>query len=179
MPDKPPSPRFSTSSFVLVGAIALTIGIFIIDTATTLDIAIAVLYVVVVFVAANFLQRRGVLLVAAGCVALAVLSFLLSHGLSAGPALARCVVSIAAIGATAVLLALGNLAGFILLSRDFSQFLRARLHVRRRVEPEFAQIFRMTHRKGTCSRSRCAHCGTAARRAASRSATRRASPAPT
>jgi hypothetical protein len=39
-----------------------------------------------------------------------------------------------------VLLALGNLAGIILLSRDVSQFLRARLHVRRRHEPEFARL---------------------------------------
>ena len=38
-----------------------------------------------------------------------------------------------------VLLALGNLAGFILLSRDVSGFLRARLHVRRRDEPEFSR----------------------------------------
>jgi hypothetical protein len=38
-----------------------------------------------------------------------------------------------------VLLALGNLAGFILLSRDVSQFLRNRLHVRSRTEPEFAR----------------------------------------
>jgi hypothetical protein len=38
-----------------------------------------------------------------------------------------------------VLLALGNLAGFILLSRDVSQFLRTRLHLRRRDEPEFAR----------------------------------------
>jgi PAS domain S-box-containing protein len=103
MQDKSPSPKFSTSSLVLVGAIALTVGIFIIDTATTLDIAIAVLYVVVVFAAANFLQRRRVLLVAAGCVALAVLSFLLSHGLSADTALVRCFVSIAAIAATTYL----------------------------------------------------------------------------
>ncbi len=41
---------------------------------------------------------------------------------------------------SAVLLALGNLAGFILLSRDVSQFLRTRLHVRRRTEPEFARL---------------------------------------
>ena len=41
---------------------------------------------------------------------------------------------------SAVLLALGNLAGFILLSRDVSQFLRTRLHVRGRGEPEFAQL---------------------------------------
>ena len=38
-----------------------------------------------------------------------------------------------------LLLALGNVAGFILLSRDVSHFLRARLHVRRRDEPEFVR----------------------------------------
>ena len=38
-----------------------------------------------------------------------------------------------------VLLALGNLAGFILLSRDVSQFLRKRLAMRRGDEPEFAR----------------------------------------
>jgi len=42
--------------------------------------------------------------------------------------------------ASAVLLALGNLAGFILLSRDVGQFLRRRLHVRGRREPEFARL---------------------------------------
>ncbi len=41
---------------------------------------------------------------------------------------------------SAVLLALGNLAGFILLSRDVSHFLRRRLHVRRDREPEFARL---------------------------------------
>jgi hypothetical protein len=39
---------------------------------------------------------------------------------------------------SAVLLALGNLAGFILLSKDVSQFLRSRLALRR-AEPEFAR----------------------------------------
>ena len=39
---------------------------------------------------------------------------------------------------SAVLLALGNLAGFILLSRDVSQFLRKRLALRR-AEPEFVR----------------------------------------
>jgi hypothetical protein len=45
---------------------ALAIAIFIVDTVTTLDIAVAVLYVVVVLMATNFLQRRGVLLVGLG-----------------------------------------------------------------------------------------------------------------
>lgn len=38
-----------------------------------------------------------------------------------------------------LLLALGNLAGLLLLSRDVSQFLRRRLHVRREGEPEFTR----------------------------------------
>jgi two-component system sensor kinase FixL len=42
---------------------ALAIIIFVIDTFTPLDIAIAVLYVIVVLMAANFLRRRGVILV--------------------------------------------------------------------------------------------------------------------
>ena len=61
------------------------------------------LYVVVVLLVANVFQRRGVLLVASGCLALTMLSFLLSHGLSAGTALVRCLVSMSAIGATTFL----------------------------------------------------------------------------
>ncbi len=44
------------------------------------------------------------------------------------------------IGVSLVLLALGNLAGFIFLSRDVGRLLRRRLHVRRRQEPEFARL---------------------------------------
>ena len=42
---------------------ALAVIIFVIDTFTPLDIAIAVLYVIVVLMAANVLRRRGVILV--------------------------------------------------------------------------------------------------------------------
>jgi hypothetical protein len=38
-----------------------------------------------------------------------------------------------------LLLALGNVAGLLLLSRDVSQYLKRRLHVRRRAEPEFTR----------------------------------------
>ena len=78
-------------------------AIFAVDTFTLLDIAIAVLYVVVVLLAANVLQRRGVLLVSAGCLALTVSSFLLSHGLSANTALVRCLMSLSAIVITTFL----------------------------------------------------------------------------
>jgi two-component system sensor kinase FixL len=103
MEHKSPSPGSSASPILPIIAGAFAIGIFLVDTTTPLDIAIAVLYVVVVLLAANFLQRRGVLLVTAACLALTVLSFLLTHGLDTGQPLARCVMSVAAIGATAFL----------------------------------------------------------------------------
>jgi PAS domain S-box-containing protein len=114
MERKSPS-SVSASSFIppLIAA-AIAVVIFIIDTVTYLDIAIAVLYVVVVLTAANFLQRRGVLLVAAGCLSLTILSYLLSHGFVAGTALARCLVSLAAISIT-TFLALKNQAANLVL----------------------------------------------------------------
>ena len=95
-------------------AAAFAIAIFAVDTATTLDIAIAVLYVVVVLLSANFFARRGVLLVASGCAALTVTSLLISHGLTVGTPLVRCLVSLSAIGAT-TFLALKNQAANIAL----------------------------------------------------------------
>jgi PAS domain S-box-containing protein len=86
---------------VVAGVFAL--AIFIVDTATPLDIAIAVFYVVVVLMAANFCRRRGVLLVAAGCLALTLISYFAQHRLAADTALVRCLMSLTAIGATAFL----------------------------------------------------------------------------
>ncbi|MFL9922435.1 PAS domain S-box protein [Paraburkholderia fungorum] len=52
--------------------------IFIVDTATVLDIAVATLYVVVVLIAARFCKPRSVVLVGLGCVALTILSWVLA-----------------------------------------------------------------------------------------------------
>jgi PAS domain S-box-containing protein len=104
----------AAAAVVPVTAAALAIGIFVIDTVTPLDIAVAVLYVVVVLLAANVLQRRGVLLVALGCLALTVLSFLLSHGLSADTALVRCVMSVSAITITTFLALKNQSANMVL-----------------------------------------------------------------
>jgi two-component system sensor kinase FixL len=99
----------SASQILTLTAGAIGIGIFLVDTFTTLDIAIAVLYAVVVLVAASFLRRRGVIMVATLCAALTVIGYLVSHGLSANTALVRCLVSLFAIG-IATLLALRNQA---------------------------------------------------------------------
>jgi hypothetical protein len=61
-----------------VATAAAAIAVFLADTATDVDIAFAVMYVVVVLMAARFLSARGVVLVAAGCVGLTVLSYLLT-----------------------------------------------------------------------------------------------------
>ena len=90
------------ASRLIAGAIAIII--FAIDTFIPFDIAIAVLYVIVVLMAANFLRRRGVILVSLACVALTVLSYMLQHGYSDGSeSIGRCLVSLTAIGITTIL----------------------------------------------------------------------------
>ncbi len=91
---------------------ALAIAIFVVDAITPLDMAVAVLYVVVVLMAANALDRRGVLLVTAGCLALTVVAYPLAHGLTMTMALGRCLMSVSAIAITAFL-ALKNQAADI------------------------------------------------------------------
>jgi two-component system, LuxR family, sensor kinase FixL len=99
----PPAAALAASPILPILAGVFALGIFAVDAATTLDIAIAVLYVVVVLLSANFLQRRGVLIVASGCMALTVLAYLLSHPIEADTALVRVVMSLSAIAATAFL----------------------------------------------------------------------------
>jgi PAS domain S-box-containing protein len=55
------------------------IAIFIVDTITELDVAVSIFYVVVVLVATRFCNQRGVVLVAAGCVYLTMLSATMAH----------------------------------------------------------------------------------------------------
>jgi signal transduction histidine kinase len=61
-----------------VATAALMVAIFIADTVTTVEIAFSVFYVLVVLLAARFCRPRGVVLVTAGCVALALLSYILT-----------------------------------------------------------------------------------------------------
>jgi two-component system, LuxR family, sensor kinase FixL len=83
---------------------ALAVIIFVIDTFTPLDIAIAVLYVIVVLMAANFLRQRGVILVGLACAGLTLLSFILERGYwDTSDSLGRMLVSLTAIGVTTIL----------------------------------------------------------------------------
>ncbi|RCW77087.1 PAS domain-containing sensor histidine kinase, partial [Phyllobacterium bourgognense] len=81
-------------------------AVFLLDALTSLDIAIAVLYVLVVLLSLNFATQTGLVLIGSGCIGLTVLGFLISHG-EGLPALeesmGRCFVSLAAIGITTFL----------------------------------------------------------------------------
>src|ERR1700748_1066523 len=63
---------------LLVATIAAGVAVFVLDTITHFELAVPVLYVVVVLMAARFLQPGGVALVALCCMAAAVASHLLT-----------------------------------------------------------------------------------------------------
>jgi PAS domain S-box-containing protein len=74
------SPLVATPSVLAIVAAAVTIAIFVFDSATPVEVTGGVLYVAVVLMAVRFCQPRGVVIVAAGCIALTVLSQFLSPG---------------------------------------------------------------------------------------------------
>lgn len=89
----------------------VAVAIFVVDTLTPLDIAVAVLYVAVVLLAVDFAGFAGILVIAAGCAVLTIVSFALTHDFTPGTgAMLRCFVSLAAIAITALLAARNQLA---------------------------------------------------------------------
>jgi hypothetical protein len=85
-------------------AIALTTAIFIADTITDLEIAVPVFYSAVVLLAVRFCQKRGVVLVGAGCITLTLLSDLLTpNGVPNQTGVINTTVSLLAIASTTYL----------------------------------------------------------------------------
>ena len=85
-------------------ATILAAAIFALDTFSPLDMAIAVLYVIVVLLSANYFGRTGLLAIAGLCVALALFSFFIMHSDDFdASAVMRCLVSLAAILVTTLL----------------------------------------------------------------------------
>lgn len=89
-------------------ALVLALVIALVDTFTDFDGAVAVLYVVVVLLAARTSRRLDIIVAGAAGIVLTIAAYLNSHGLNhVGSPTARALVSLAAIGITA-LLALQN-----------------------------------------------------------------------
>ena len=104
MTHQAPSSAKATSRILLVATAIFAIGIFIADAMTSQEIAVPVLYVVVVLMTARFCQVRGVLIVSVGCLVLAALGFFLTP--PSGPestAIINTFISILAIGLTSFL----------------------------------------------------------------------------
>ena len=69
-----------------IATAAAAIAIFVADSMTGIDVAVAGLFVVVVLMAARFLRARGVMLVGVVCVGLTALSYMLSPSPTGNPA---------------------------------------------------------------------------------------------
>ncbi|MDQ0390895.1 sensor histidine kinase [Labrys monachus] len=101
--DAPLPSRYDVA--VGIAAILLTLAIFYIDAFTALTSAIAVLYVIALLLASEILTRKGILIATTGCAALAIVSFMIAHGLAVDlGVLLRLIVSLAAIVITSALL---------------------------------------------------------------------------
>jgi signal transduction histidine kinase len=81
----------------------LAAGIFAADTATKLEIAVPVFYVAVVLIAVRFCNRRGVILVAAGCIGLTLLSSIFTASDIRQTGMINTAISILVVGLTTVL----------------------------------------------------------------------------
>jgi signal transduction histidine kinase len=86
-------------------ALVLAGSVFWIDTFTTIESAIAVLYVIVLLLAAEILTRRGVWIAASTCFLLALISYAATHDFASElPAFLRLLVSLAALSITCTLI---------------------------------------------------------------------------
>ena len=85
-------------------AVVLATVIFLIDTFSPLQTAVAVFYVIVILLVANASHQRNVVRTTIACVILTVGSFAIEHGAAPfGSALIRCIVALSAIGITGFL----------------------------------------------------------------------------
>src|ERR1700694_1986338 len=101
---KPQNLRVTARSFLPVAAIALAAVIFVADTITDFEIAVPVFYTAVVLMAVRFCKKRGVILVGVGCIALTLLSDLLTAGTGwSEPGIINTVISLLAIALTTYL----------------------------------------------------------------------------
>ena len=75
----------------------LALAIFVTDTITDTEIAVSALYVAVVLLSLQFSGKRGVIVIASGCILLTVTSFFLSNSAITQTGLTNEVISIAAV----------------------------------------------------------------------------------
>src|SRR4249919_4086626 len=98
------TPRVTAAWVLPITAFVLTTIIFIADTVADLEIAFPAFYTVIVLIAVRFCKKREVVLVGVGCIALTLLSDLLTIGVPASQAgIINTCISLLAIAATTYL----------------------------------------------------------------------------
>jgi signal transduction histidine kinase len=119
------SPRAAGAPAHLAAAALIAAAIFVADTLTRLEVAVAVLYVAVILIAIRIFERRGVLLVALSCAALTTLSYFLSREATSPPSgLINLVISLSAI-MVSTYLALKNQSAVIALQEAQTELAHA------------------------------------------------------
>ncbi|CAN7582117.1 ATP-binding protein [Rhizobium sp. LjRoot30] len=99
------SPTLGHDVAVGFAALLLAVAVFWVDTFTSIESAIAVLYVIVLLLAANMLTRQGIVVATMVLALLTTVSYLATHGLAPDlPAVLRLAVSLAALFITGALL---------------------------------------------------------------------------
>ena len=97
-------PRRAVAGWLMTASALLALAVFLVDTFTPLQGAVAVVYLVVVLLVAASGSRRAIGGAAFGCMGLTIVSFVRGHGWPAiDAAMLRCLVSLSAIAITAVL----------------------------------------------------------------------------
>jgi class 3 adenylate cyclase len=85
-------------------ATAIAVSIFLTDTLSSLQFAVASLYVIVVLLAAHHLDRQAVIVTSAACALLTILSYVLMHGFAVERAAPlRCGISLISLLTTTIL----------------------------------------------------------------------------
>jgi PAS domain S-box-containing protein len=93
--------RLGAGSAMGLAAVSIAVAIFCLDTIANQPIAFAVLYIVVIFVAANTGRRRWVIRAAVGCLFLTAIGFFVAHDVRATvQELVRLLLGVAAVGFT-------------------------------------------------------------------------------
>lgn len=101
---RPNTELVTGSSALPVAAMSMAIGIFVVDTITYFEIAVAVLYVAVVVMSTGFCRKRGVVLVAFACMVLTLASVFLNRTGTLQSGLINSGISLLAIAATTILI---------------------------------------------------------------------------
>ncbi|WP_245150832.1 PAS domain-containing sensor histidine kinase [Pseudomonas fluorescens] len=108
----------STDFIALFLVCTVMVAIFITDALTSLDIAVAVLYILVIMIAMKSFSAYGIKLLSIVCACLTVIAFFISHDNLLCTAFARCLVS---------LIAIAIVAGLAIKTNKFSDQLQAHL----------------------------------------------------